>query len=160
MKVAVECYPDEVLLRVLGVPKRQLLHEARKGEVLNWLKKTPGGIGMVDEDPDSAQPRDLSNYQEAEVAEGLRLLIRRGGSGQRLIVICPRLEDWLIQRAAICGVDPKRYHLPSHPSELHNIPRYDQKEGLRRFLAELNDHDNGMRLLRQWIVQGERSSRV
>ena len=39
MKIAVECYPDETVLRALGVPKKQLLHEARKGEVFNWLKK-------------------------------------------------------------------------------------------------------------------------
>ena len=63
MKIAVECYPDEAVLRALGVPRKQLLHEARKGEVFNWLKKNAGGVGMVDEDPASAQPRDLSSYQ-------------------------------------------------------------------------------------------------
>jgi hypothetical protein len=64
MKIAVECYPDEAVLCALGVPRKQLLHEARKGEVFNWLKKTPGGLGVVDEDPGSAQPRDLVSYQQ------------------------------------------------------------------------------------------------
>jgi hypothetical protein len=153
MKIAVECYPDEAVLCALGVPRKQLRHEARKGEVFNWLKRIPGAVGMVDEDPTSAQPRDLSNYQQKEAAEGLRLLVRRGNSGQRLIVVCPRLEEWLIQRAGVCGVDPKQYHLPGTPKELHDIPRYEQKDGFRRFLAELN-HDRGMGLLRQWVLQG------
>jgi hypothetical protein len=153
MKIAVECYPDEAVLCALGVSRKQLLHEARKGEVFNWLKKTPGGIGMVDEDPNSAQPRDLISYRQVQASEGLLLFARQGSSGQRLIVVRPRLEDWLIQRARICGVDPKQYHLPGTPKELHNIPRYDQKDGFRRFLAELN-HDRGMSLLRQWILQG------
>jgi hypothetical protein len=153
MKIAVECYPDEAVLCALGVPRKQLLHEARKGEVFNWLKRNAGAVGMVDEDPTSAQPRDLSSYQQKEAAEGLRLLVRRGNSGQRLIVVCPRLEEWLIQRAGACGVDPRQYHLPGTPKELHDIPRYERKDGFPRFLAELNDRDKGMNLLRQWILQ-------
>ena len=153
MRIAVECYPDEAVLRALGVPKKQLLHEARKGEVFNWLKKNAGALGMVDEDPTSAQPRDFSNYQESGSAEGLRLFVRRGSSGQRLIVVCPRLEEWLIQRARVCSVDPKQYHLPGTAKELHDMPRYDQRDGFPRFLTELN-RDRGMGLLRQWIFQG------
>jgi len=156
MKVLVECYPDEAVLRALGVPRKQLRHEARKGEVFNCLRDTPGAVGMVDEDPASAQPRDLSNYEQARTAEGLRLLARRGGRGQRLIILCPRLEDWLFQRARACGVDPKQYYLPADPSDLHDVPHYEQKDGFRRFLVELNGRDSGMALLRRWVVQGER----
>jgi len=153
MKIAVECYPDEAVLRALGVPRRQVLHEARKGEVFNWLKENARGVGMGDEDPGNTQPHDLSNYQEVEAGEGLRLLVRRGSSGQRLIVVCPRLEDWLIQRAQKCGVDPKQHHLPGTAKELHNMPRYHRRDGFRRFLAELN-RDRGMNLLRQWVFHG------
>ncbi len=154
MKIAVECYPDEAVLRGLGVPKKQVLHQARKGEVFNWLKKTPGGIGVVDDDPTSSQPPDRRSYQQVQGSEGLLLLVRQGSSGQRLIVVCPRLEEWLIQRAKACGVDPKQYQLPSTAKELKDIPRYEQKDGFRRFLAELNDRDRGMSLLRQWAAQG------
>lgn len=154
MKIAVECYPDEAVLRALGVPRKQLLHEARKGEVFNWLKKNAGAVGMVDEDPASAQPRDLSSYQQREAAEGLRLLIRRGNSRQRLIIVCPRLEEWLMQRARVCGVDPQQYYLPDTPKGLHDIPRYELKDGFPRFLADLSSRDKGMGVLRQWILQG------
>ena len=83
MRVLVECYPDEAVLCALGVPRRQLLHEARKGEVFNWLKKSAGGLGIVDEDPDSAQPRDLVSYQQVQASEGLLLLVRQGSGGQK-----------------------------------------------------------------------------
>jgi hypothetical protein len=155
MSIAVECYPDEVVLRELGIPRRQLLHQARKGEVFNWLKKTPGGIGMVDDDPTSTQPCDRCNYRQIEASEGLLLLARFGSGGQRLIVVCPRLEDWLMQRAQACGIDSRRYQLPSTPKDLHDIPRYEQKDGFRRFLAELRERDNGMSHLRRWVFQGE-----
>lgn len=155
MKIAVECYADEVVLRELGVPRKQVLHEARKGEVFNWLKRTRDAVGMVDEDPDSAQPRDLGNYQQKEASEGLRLLARRGNSGQKLIMVCPRLEEWLIQRAVICGINPRGYYLPRTAKELHDIPRYEQKDGFRRFLSELAGRDEGMGILRQWVLRGE-----
>jgi hypothetical protein len=151
MRIAVEYYPDEAVLRALGVPRRQLLHEARKGEVFNWLRNTPRGMGMADEDPTSTQPRDRCNYQQVEASEGLLLLTRCGSGGQRLIVVCPRLEDWLMQRAEACGVDPRRYHLPDTAKELHDTPRYELKDGFRRFLAELNGLDRGMKLLRRWV---------
>ncbi len=154
MKIAVECYPDEVVLRGLGVPRKQVLHQARKGEVINWLKKTVGGTGMVDEDPDSDQPRDLISYQQAQASEGLLLLVRQGSGNQKLIIVRPRLEDWLIQRARVCGIDPRQYQLPDSARELHGVPRYEQKDGFRRFLAELTGRDKGMSLLRQWILQG------
>ena len=153
MKIAVECYPDEVVLRGLGVPSKQVLHQARKGEVFNWLKRNADAVGMVDEDPDSGQPRDLISYQQVQASDGLVLFIRQGSSGQRLIVIHPRLEDWLIQRARVCGVDPRQYQLPGSAKELHDIPRYEKKGGFQRFLAELAGLDKGMGLLRRWIFQ-------
>ena len=132
MKVLVECYPDWEVLHVLGIPKRQLLHVPSKGKIINRLKDLPGAVGMVDEDPNSARSRDLDSYQESPGAEGLRLLTRRGSGGQRLIVLCPRLEEWLTQRAKSSGIKADDYGLPSDPDRLHSIPHYEQKDGFRR----------------------------
>ena len=150
----VEDGPHKSLLCFLGIGQKRIFIMGAKGNVIGKLKDHPSDTGMVDEDPDSAQPHDLSNYTQVPATEGLRLRLRRGNTGQRLIVVCPRIEEWLIQRAMICGIDPRQYHLPSTPKELHNIPRYEQKDGFPRFLAELNDRDRGMDLLRQWIRRG------
>jgi len=159
MKVLVECYPDEALLRALGVPRKRLRHEHCKGDVVNRLRKLPLAIGMVDEDPASAQPRDLTNsYQQSQAANGLRLLTRQGSGAQRLIVVCPRLEDWLIQRAKSSGVKPEDYGLPADPRRLHSVPRYEQRDGFRRFLAELIQRDEGMSFLRRWVLPRENAS--
>jgi hypothetical protein len=156
MTVLVECNADEAVLRALGVAKQQLLHLGGKGNVINRLKKLPGATGVVDEDPASAQARDLNNYQEeVQTTEGLRLLTRQGKGGQRLILVCPKLEDWLIHRAKSMGVEPENYGLPTDPDRLHSIPRYEQKEGFCRFLAELKERDSGMHLLRRWIFETE-----
>ena len=153
MRILVECYPDETLLRLLGVSRKQVRHERCKGEVVKRILKFDCATGLIDEDPSSAQPRDLDNYKQVQAAEELHLLTRRDDKNKRLIIVCPRLEDWLIQRAKASGIRPEDYGLPSDPDKLHSIPRYEQKEGFCRFLAELKERDSGMHLLRRWILE-------
>ena len=155
MKVLVECNADEAVLRALGTSKKQLRHEHCKGEVVKQVLKFDCATGLIDEDPSSAQPRELNNYKQVQVAEGLRLLTRRDDKNKRLIIICPRLEDWIIARAKSLGIRPEDYGLPNDPDHLHSIPRYEQKEGFCRFLAELKERDSGMHLLRRWIFEAE-----
>lgn len=135
----------------MGVSKKQLRHERCKGEVVKRVNKLEKAVGLIDEDPDSTQPRDLSNYREIQNVQGLRLLIRRDDNNKRLIVICPRLEDWLLQRAKLLGIKPEDFGLPSQADRLHSIVRYDKKAGYIRFLKELKRQDKGMQLLAQWI---------
>lgn len=153
MKVLVECYPDAALLRALGVPRKQLSHQRCKGEIVKRLLKFDCVTGLIDEDPGSGQPRDLDNYEQVQANEGLRLLARRDNSNRRLIVVCPKLEDWLMARARTSGIQPEDYGLPHDPDRLHAIPRYEQKEGFRRFLEELKERDSGMQILRQWVLE-------
>ena len=153
MRVLVECNADEAVLRALGIPENQLLHFGGKGEVVKHVRKLGCATGVIDEDPQSTQPRDLANYDDIDASEGLRLCARRDDPSQRLIIICPRLEEWLIERAGAIGIRPEDYALPNDPDRLHNIPHYEQKDGFRRFLAELVDRDSGMSLLREWVQQ-------
>jgi hypothetical protein len=155
MKVLVECNADEVVLRALGLPRKQLLHFGGKYELVKKLKERAHDVGMIDEDPGKGQPKDLNSYRQTDCAEGLRLLARQGSGGQKLVVICPKLEDWLIDRATSSGIRPEDYGLPGDPDRLHSIPRYEQKEGFRRFLDELKERDSGIQLLWQWILEAE-----
>jgi hypothetical protein len=155
MKVLVECNADEAVLRALGLPRKQLLHFGGKYELVKKLKGRAHDVGMIDEDPGKGQPKDLSSYRQTNSAEGLHLLARSGRGGQRLVIVCPKLEDWLIERSKLSGIRPEDYGLPNDPDRLHSIPRYEQKEGFRCFLADLKEHDKGLHLLRQWIHQKE-----
>ena len=155
MRILVECYPDETLLRILGVPRKQLRHERCKGEVVKRVHKFGNATGLIDEDPTSAQPRDLDNYKQVQTGEGLRLLARRDDKNKRLIIVCPRLEDWLLQRAGSSDIKSEDYGVPNDPNRLHSIVRYDQKYGFQQFLLELKEQDKGMHLLRRWILEGK-----
>jgi len=59
------------------------------------------------------------------------------------------------QRAKLSDIDPKQYYLPSTPRELKGLVHYEQKDGFRRFLAELKERDKGMHLLSQYILQAK-----
>jgi len=153
----VEDAPHKSLLQSQGIPRKRILVLGSKGNVIKRLKNRPGDMGMVDEDPESIQTQshELANYEEVDRGEGLCLLAREGHNGQKLIVICPRIEDWLVQRARLSDIDPEQYYLPSTPKELKEMVHYEQKEGFRRFLAKLKEQDKGMQFLRQWILQPE-----
>jgi hypothetical protein len=149
----VEDAPHKSLLCSLGISRKSILVMGAKGNVIRKLKDRPGDVGIVDEDPRSIQTQshELANYQEIERGEGLQVFARRGNGGQRLIVLCPIVENWLIDRAGTCGIDPKQYHLPSTAKELKDLLHYEEKEWFRRFVGELGNRDIG--LLRRWVLQ-------
>jgi hypothetical protein len=153
MTFLVEDGPHKMLLCCQGISRKSILVMGAKGNVIKRLKDRPGDVGIVDEDPGSilGQSHELANYHEIERGEGLQLLARSGSHGQRLIVLCPIVENWLMDRADICGIDPKQYHLPRTGKELKGLLHYEEKEGFRRFLGELGNRDVDM--LRRWIAR-------
>ncbi len=70
----VECHPDTVLVRTLGIPKREIRHVHSKGNVCNRLSKSRDSVGLIDEDPNSAQPNYLKTLKLVEEKHDLRLL--------------------------------------------------------------------------------------
>lgn len=153
MKVVVECYHDWALARSLGIPIRQLRHQSGKGNVLRTLAKcNEEVVGIVDEDPGkpNSHPAELSKYEIEEEAHGLRLARNRGDQGKRLVIVTPRLEEWLFSHAKACGLCQSDYGLPETAAAMHRNPRYDLKPRFRDFLTAMAS-DAGMKLLRRWI---------
>jgi hypothetical protein len=135
------------------LPRKQLLHFGGKYELVKNLKERTYDVGMIDEDPGKVQPQDMGSYRQMDSGEGLHLLTRQGSGGQKLVIVCPKLEDWLIARAKSSGIRLEDYGLPSNPDRLHSIPRYEHKQNFLDFLADLKERDEGMHLLRQWILE-------
>lgn len=104
MTVFVECRADETTVVTLGVPKRSVTHFEGKGEVCNALREQTSATGLVDEDPFSAQPSYLKALGEAEPQDGVKVLLDQERQN-RVIVICPRLEDWLVAAVKNEGLD-------------------------------------------------------
>jgi hypothetical protein len=54
--IYIECRPDKILVEALSVPEEEIIHAGSKGNVCNRLSRIRNSKGLVDEDPESAQP--------------------------------------------------------------------------------------------------------
>jgi hypothetical protein len=131
-----ECKPDSTLVKMLGLPKRHIIHQQGKPEVCKQLEKRTNWKGMIDEDPFSVQPpylkklrvmENLSNY-------GLKVL-KDAAKNNDLIILSPRLEEWILKAVKEAGIDIKRYNLPDDGDPLHKVINLD----LRKFERLVND---------------------
>ena len=119
--IYVECRSDVALVRgVTGVSRRGVGHEGGKGEVCNRLRKKNDCIGMVDEDPASGQSAYIREARlEQELPEhGIRVL-HHDATRNRIILLCPRLEEWILDAAHAAGVSVTSYGLPNDARRLH-----------------------------------------
>ena len=135
MKLLLECKPDETLAIALGVPHRSIIHSHGKGGVSKGLRKHSGVMALVDEDPGSAEPTSFGRFAEVSTTHDVRLR-RNNTENNRLIVICPRLEPWLIKTAKEAKVKMDSFNLSEKLQDLdadinHRLPN------LERLLIEL-----------------------
>jgi len=149
--IAVECHADTTLVLTLGATKRMVSHARGKGQVLDILRKGRAVVGVVDEDPGSALCLEMRNYRQTDALGGLRLLRHVSVQDRRLVVICPRLEEWMLARAKAAGVNPVGFGLAAEARQLHGSGRYDTKPRFREFVERLSATDPEVQRLREWI---------
>ena len=113
-----ECKPDEELARQLGRARRDCRHLNDKGRVCNWLKRMEGLVAMIDEDPGAAQPPYLSQLQLVSQEHGIRVL-RDPTRNHLVIILQPRLEEWVIAGAKTARVKMEDFGLSERGNDLH-----------------------------------------
>jgi len=73
---------------------------------------------MIDEDPGAIQPRYLATLSLEVEKHDVRVL-RDEKRGHRLVILCPRLEEWLIKTAAESDLSLAEFGLSTRGNELH-----------------------------------------
>ncbi len=148
MKVCVECNPDEVLIDVLGY--KDIIHEGPKPEVTRRVVNNDDVLGIEDEDPSSEPSELLGNFTEVRREMDLALLEWKG---RRIILICPKLEDWILSAARESHIDVRdaRYHLPDQPYKLKKVIN-KRLDSYRLLVEDLKDNPR-LVLLRRWIEE-------
>ncbi len=146
--IYLECKPDEALVGSLGIPKREREHSHDKGRVCNKLKKTENAIGMVDEDPGSAQPGYLKKLET--ISENNNIRVKQDKQNNRLVILCPHLEGWIINVANAAGVDVKKYRLPNNPKQLHGVINSKLRE-FCSLIDELKDKSDAVKALKKLL---------
>ncbi len=146
-----ECYLDGYVIESLGFSPAIIRHQSGKGRVLKLLRKKFGKIGIVDEDPESSQPRDLENYAVVKKSGNLTFLERTEDKEIKLIRISKYLEDWILKRSLVNNMNINAYGFPNNPKKLHEIPHIERLPNFQNFLRELIQIDNEFALLKDWI---------
>lgn len=118
--IYVECTPDATLLKTLGIKRKEILHEGGKAKVCRRLEKKEGCKGLIDEDPNSVQPPYLKRISIEKLSNGVKTG-EDNINNNTVIILSPRLEEWIIEAAREAKVDIKKHNLSDNPDELHKI---------------------------------------
>lgn len=118
----VECSPDELFIQKIGIPKKNIVHAYSKGRVCKRLSKSTHGVGVVDEDPGSPQPRYLRNMKILENSQkhSFKILFDEKRNNY-MVVISPRLEEWIIEASKESKINMGKYNLPENGYRLHRV---------------------------------------
>jgi len=119
--IYIECYPDLALVRsLIHVTRRDVDHEFKgKGAICNQLRKQGNSKGLLDEDPLSPQPNYLKTAKVKDDLSEHGIKVLQDVNHNSIIVLCPRLEEWILEAAKEAGRDIRRYKLPANADELH-----------------------------------------
>ncbi len=135
LEIVLECNPDEALVKSLGFTRKQVTHQPNKGSVFNYLEKNPSCVGIVDEDPGSAAPGHFAKYKKQGDTRFDIDVYSYPNRQTRLLVLKPRLEEWILKHAEGNGVRVTNYSLPQNGHQLHKVIN----ERISKFEALLNE---------------------
>jgi hypothetical protein len=159
MIVAIECNADETFVVALFPKSRDYIRHFRgRSPIITRIteEETVSGIGIVDEDPQSNNlPRYFNDaYVQSESFGSVKRYVHRNKSACSLIMLCPRLEEWLLARAKAAGIDRAAYGLPDTGERLHEYAHYEREPKFEEFMKRLlNSGDAEIEKLREWIGQ-------
>ncbi len=129
--IYVECKPDYLLVKsITTIPKKLINHAGNKSEGYKNLKKLEMCIGLVDEDPFSVQPPYFAGLEVEDLSSYELKVLHDPSRDNHVVVICPRLEDWILKTAQVTNVNVMKYGLPSDGESLHkkingNLDRFE-----------------------------------
>lgn len=116
--IFVECNADKILVRSLGLRKKEIRHAYNKGNVCKKLEKSRNNKGLVDEDPGSVQPSYIDKLRLITIEDEIKVLYD-SKTKNYLLVLCPRLEEWILDLTKELKVNLHKYNLPEDASNLH-----------------------------------------
>lgn len=157
--IFVECDPDEVLVKSLTRGKI-IKHPSNKPRVCSQLAKTNGSVAMVDEDPKSVQHPYIDKLKgtgQVSFLSGHDLTVLCDKSrDNRIVLICPRLEDWLLKAASEAGLNIEDYFLPRKPSGLHDVLTLGNKnnkhmDNYKKLLYDLGKSSTRVKTLKELL---------
>lgn len=120
--IYVECKPDFKLVECLLGTEKEIKHAMGKNRICNKLRKERNCTGLIDEDPGRSQHPYLKQLSpESNLSRDRLKTLHDDRNKNHLIVLCPRLEEWVLKAAKEAKIDIKRYNLPDDGERLHKV---------------------------------------
>ncbi len=158
-----ECFLDQELLLLLGVTRKEINKATDIADVMKKfgqeVYRNSKAIGFVDLNETNSQPSRLQKFQDVREKDNL-IWKQEMESKHILIVVRPRLEDWIYSVAYSAGMNPAQppYHLPKSAKDLHdNITAKRSIKDNKRVMNFLKDvierNPAPIQTLRMWIAE-------
>lgn len=137
--IYVECKPDEALVRLLmQLSRKEVVHELKgKPQVAYKVSRRQGCVGLVDEDPGAIQPKYFQQLRAEEFPPNALRALHDDTSNNKVVMLCPRLEEWIIRASHNSKIRLDQYDLPDDPKRLHRVINDDISK-LERLLHGLS----------------------
>lgn len=121
--IVAECKPDITLISILRI-NIDTRHTHGKSRVIKILTKShEPAIGLVDEDPNRPLPRSFrTNFVLVYEFKSSDLKVfKHNKKDSYLVMLSPRLEEWILNACKEANISPWHYNLPDDPDKLHGI---------------------------------------
>ncbi len=148
--IYVECKPDRALVSSTGI-KDKIIHAGNKSGVCKRLEKNHNSVGIIDEDPGAPQPPYIERLKKEEPLGVQFIVLRDTKRNNVLIVLCPKLEEWVLTAAKEAGLAVSEYKLPSDAEKLHRTINVNL-EKFERLLGDMKGKSLKLKKLRQHLI--------
>ncbi len=149
-----ECKPETILVQILTrTSRKNISHAGNKSELLKKLvEHFTNSKGIIDEDPWAYQPPFLSRFEKTQDLTIHEIKVfRRKNRNNLLIMLCPRLEDWIIKAANEADIKPEQFGLPNSPEELHRLINI-RTDNFKELVKRIKDKSNRIEKLTRYLV--------
>lgn len=141
----VECLADETMMKSI-TSNQKIVHIGGKSRIINLLTKRESRYhnnkGIIDEDPNSSQPRRLKRFiEKSNYPEYGIIVLYYPVKNNYLIVIQPTLEAWILKAVSEAKINIENYNLPKSVKHLH-LKINTRLHNFKRLLSDLSKQNN------------------
>jgi hypothetical protein len=157
LNIVPECYVDTKVAEIVG-RARKYNHQHGCGNVANELKnklKDNIALGIVDEDKNKGAVSKYFVEFNIVKTENNLVLKKHKERKHYLVLVCPEMEEWLLNDGKAVGIAPSDFDLPKDLKgfkQISKIQDIDKNIGFHQFIKRLlQENAPAITTLKSWI---------